>query len=155
MTFSNRKSLSWSPSVSIAIKNSLSCVSSLAHFIDLAGRWCSWQRMLVLHLCNRLRSPKTPPYANHLEQSLLCCEVWVRFIRSPSRIYRIVFEPYPRRYPFFVKATALDWCPKSALRGHRAWSCASRRFRKPGRLKCGTFLNTVYTHLILLMNVLF
>ena len=54
MTLSNRKSLSLSPSVSIAIKRSLNCVSSLAHFIDLPGRWCSSQRMLVLHLCNRL-----------------------------------------------------------------------------------------------------
>ena len=107
------------------------------HFIYLAGRWCLWQRMLVLHLCNRLRSSKTPPHADHLELSLLCCEDWVRFIRSPSRIYRIVFEPYPRRYPFFVKATALDWYLKSALRSHRAWSCASRRFRRPGRLSVG------------------
>ena len=54
MTLSNRKSLSLSPSVSIAIKRSLNCVSSLAQFIDLPGRWCSSQRMLVLHLCNRL-----------------------------------------------------------------------------------------------------
>ena len=30
----------------------------------------------------------------------------------------IEIHVYTSRYKFFFKATALDWCPKSALRGH-------------------------------------
>ena len=30
----------------------------------------------------------------------------------------IEIQVYPPPLPFFVKATAIDWCPKSALRGH-------------------------------------
>ena len=151
MTLSNRKSLSWSPSVSIAIKKSLSCVSSLAHFIDLPGRWCSSQRMLVLHLCNRLRSLKTPPHANHLEQSLLCCEDWVRFpFKNLSHCIWAISPPLS----ILRKSNCPRLMPQECVKKSSCMIMSISPIQKTKSSKYGTFLNKVYTHSILLGNVL-
>ena len=113
----------------VVFRSSLTLSTFLADGVHRKG--CSYYICVI-----GFRSSKTPPYANHLEQSPLCCEVSVRFICSPSRTYRVVFEPYPRRYQFILRqSNCALLMPQDCVK--RSLSCATRRFRKPGRLSVG------------------
>ena len=135
ITLSNRKGLSWSPSVSIAIKRSLSCVSSLAHFIDLPGRWCSSQRMLVLHLCNWLSLFKNASICKSLRaESVILWGLNTLQMFPFKNLSRCIWAISP---PLSIlrQSNCARLMPQYCVKG--SLSCASRRFRKPGRLSVG------------------